>query len=1194
MEPAQTIQHDHDGHTRDAVDPVNPNNPASDAESIADARTLLREPEDPSASASLLRRAIAELAEDEVPERAGLARTRSPDEQLALARTFTPPPEGARRVSAPSSARRPRPLDPQSREFALSDTRHSDVDASADFNVGLRDTQATSPDHELGLRDTQASASHHGLAVSDTIASNSAHPGFAAAAGTEDPRIKSLIRAQLFKNKAAPVKIGRFTVIGRLGEGGMGVVYAAYDDQLDRKVAIKVLRSRSRETSTGHARLLREAQAMARLSHPNIVTVHEVGELADDQVFVAMEFVRGQTLQGWHEAADRSWREILEVYRQAGRGLQAAHDAQLVHRDFKPHNALVGDDGVVKVLDFGLARGTGEEAAGALTEGAAADGDATTPRSILDATLTRTGAIMGTPAYMSPEQHEGKPAGPASDQFSFCVSLYEALYERHPYNCDSLLELVKSVTEGARVDPPSSAHVPAWLHRVVVRGLAVKPEDRHPSMAALVDALDRDPARARRRWLSVAGIAGLAAASSFGIARVSAETIETCPDAQLELAGVWDDEGRDRVRAALLATEVPFAESTWEKIGPRLDSYAASWVDGRDEACATHLAERQSDALFDLRSACLDQRREGLDALVKGLGELTPDAVMNVPTAVASLPSISRCADTQALTAAVPPPEDAALANAVDEARIELARARSRSSLGAFEDALAIVERVSASEESRRYPPLLADAKLLDGATRTDMFVFDAADQSLERALLVALAHEHDEVAAEAIARRVFTLTRTKSPEEALALAPLASAFAERLGQRGDATQGTLLNNLGDAYQASGDLARAREHYRRSIETKRRALGPNHPEVGFTTANLGTLEQEALRLGAAVENYERALTIFASAFGETHPYYAIVLNNLSFTHLNRGEFEAARDTITRARDVIAAALGPEAPLMDHILQTMGALALAEREYPAARQHFTRSLALLERLGASEGMESANSRHGLADALAGSGELERARAEHTRALSLRVKQAGEDAAEVSFSRLRLGDFELELGQLDAAAAHYRASLTIRAELSPKDAPSVAEVHERLGRLALRQRDLPSAREELTRAHELLSAALPPNNPHVVRALRSLAQLELAEGSPERALARLQDVKARYAAVRDAGDPLLALVDFDIARALAGLGRRAEAEEAARAAIAALAELPGYARERGELQALAANGFVPKDIPAPADASTDEPD
>jgi serine/threonine protein kinase len=266
----------------------------------------------------------------------------------------------------------------------------------------------------------------------------------------------------------------------------MGVVVSAHDVALDRKVAIKVVRPDrlAAEPEQGRARLLREAQAMARVSHPNVLTVHEVGTV-DQDVFVVMEFVEGETLAAWMAGGPRPWRDVVRMFERAGRGLAAAHRAGLIHRDFKPENVLVTADGEVRVADFGLALSPGCRSAPTATA--------------LALSLTRTGSVLGTPIYMSPEQHRGEEVDARSDQFSFCVALYEALCGCRPFAGDSSGELLAAITE-RRLTAPVRA-VARWLRAAVHRGLRPLPADRWPDMEALVDALSRDPARTRRPWL---------------------------------------------------------------------------------------------------------------------------------------------------------------------------------------------------------------------------------------------------------------------------------------------------------------------------------------------------------------------------------------------------------------------------------------------------------------------------------------------------------------------------------------------------------------------------------------------------------------------------------------------------------------------------------------------------------------------
>nr|WP_255216787.1 protein kinase [Pseudenhygromyxa sp. WMMC2535] len=289
--------------------------------------------------------------------------------------------------------------------------------------------------------------------------------------------------------------LDRYTVIRELGAGAMGKVYLAYDDQLDRRVAIKLLHGSVGGDSEAKRRLQREAQAMAKLSHPNVVTVYEVGSY-EGELFVAMEYVKGQDLRSWLAAATRELEALRAVFLAAGAGLAAAHDAGLVHRDFKPDNVLVGDDGRARVADFGLAYGL----RGADTSNTE-DERASTSASALDLDLTRTGALVGTPAYMSPEQMIGLPTDARSDQFSFCVALWEALHGQRPFHGDTMNALSERVIGGQLTPPPGEplGGALAWMHAVALRGLSTDPSERWPDMHALLDALADDPAARRRR-----------------------------------------------------------------------------------------------------------------------------------------------------------------------------------------------------------------------------------------------------------------------------------------------------------------------------------------------------------------------------------------------------------------------------------------------------------------------------------------------------------------------------------------------------------------------------------------------------------------------------------------------------------------------------------------------------------------------
>ena len=438
---------------------------------------------------------------------------------------------------------------------------------------------------------------------------------------------------------ARGMQVGRYLVLDSLGAGGMGEVFSAYDPDLDRRVALKLVKFGAREDAElARSRLLREAQALAKLSHPNVVAVYDAGTHGD-RVFIAMEYVQGHTLRRWiSEAAEReaapSWRVALELMLQAGRGLAAAHAQGLVHRDFKPANVMVSEDGRVRVLDFGLARRFGEndslppqvELVVESLDGASG------PRSSLELQLTQTGMVMGTPAYMAPEQFFGGHIDARTDQFAFCVVLYRVLFGLRPFVGESYRELGRAVARGELREMPKAARVPRSIQAAVRRGLSVGRDDRFASMDELLDALERGAGEGRRRRM-LAGtgallLAGLGTAGLLG--RQGERAPAPCQGAEAKLEGIWDDDRRAAVRAAFEATALPYAEDARVAVERALDEHLGRWVELRTEVCeATRVRGDQSEALMDLRIGCLDGKLRDVVALTEVLAQADADVVKN-------------------------------------------------------------------------------------------------------------------------------------------------------------------------------------------------------------------------------------------------------------------------------------------------------------------------------------------------------------------------------------------------------------------------------------------------------------------------------------------------------------------------------------------------------------------------------------
>ena len=694
--------------------------------------------------------------------------------------------------------------------------------------------------------------------------------------GTLDPARRSLALA------AEPTSIGRYTVLRRLGAGAMGVVYAAYDQELDRKVAIKIVKPRSRPTRDQDLRVLREAQALAKLSHPNVVQIYEVGEFRD-QTFLAMEFVQGSTLRDWLAERPRRWQEIVSIVVAAGRGLAAAHHAGLIHRDFKPDNLIVGVDGRPRVLDFGLVRGDALE----LPPGEDEPSEAGAIAHWQHFRLTRSGVIIGTPAYMSPEQLAGKPADARSDQFNFCATLYEALYGHRPFRGKSVEELRDAHEQRALVPAPRSTLVPQWVHRALLRGLSQQPADRWPTIDALLDALARDP---RRTWARVGALAGalaVAGGASYSAAAYQHAEARMCSGAVDELADAWTAARRDAVRAGFSAAG-PLAAASVERVVERLDAYADAWTAMRTEACETHRRAEQSDALYDLRVRCLRDRRLGLQATVDLLEKPDATIVEKAVDLVAGLKPLATCADPDALAAAVPPPEDPRTAAAVAELEDRLPAVQAQTLAGQYDAALAASDDLLRRAEALGYAPLLARVALARGNVEMEQTRPDAAVQDFERGAALALEHGLADVAAEALAKQIFIEGTLQAKfDRALALASMAGALARRAPEPLRA-RALLHNNLGTVHGSRHEHDLALAEYQQAAELWARVPGAE-ADLFRTLNNIGIAFSEAGRPAEGRAPLERALELSSRIYGPDHPQTLVAKVNLAL------HFHQARD-----------------------------------------------------------------------------------------------------------------------------------------------------------------------------------------------------------------------------------------------------------------------------------------------------------
>jgi serine/threonine protein kinase len=382
---------------------------------------------------------------------------------------------------------------------------------------------------------------------------------------------------------------GRYVLVEPIGSGAMGEVWVAIDPDLDRKIALKLLR-RTRASREDNPRLIREARAMARLNHPNVVAVHDVGEV-EGRVFIAMEFVAGESLAEFVARGPHPWSDVLPLLRQAGAGLAAAHAAGIVHRDLKPANVLIGSEGRVRVLDFGLA-------------------------ATQSVTPDRKDATVGTPAYMAPEQHRGESFDARSDQFAFCVTAFESLYGRRPFPGEHRYAVALAIVEGRLDDVPVDQQAPAWIHRTVLRGLARESAARFPDMLALLEQLSRDPVQRRRRWM-FAGSAMAVIAAGVGAWLLRPPPPDPCAEAGDAMAATWSEDRRAALGQWLKGGPAePWREQASQRLLEGIDTRAIEWMASDRTICTDRVAKRATDRLVAARELCLAQQQQAIDMLV--------------------------------------------------------------------------------------------------------------------------------------------------------------------------------------------------------------------------------------------------------------------------------------------------------------------------------------------------------------------------------------------------------------------------------------------------------------------------------------------------------------------------------------------------------------------------------------------------
>ncbi len=936
--------------------------------------------------------------------------------------------------------------------------------------------------------------------------------------------------------------VGRYLILAKLGTGGMGVVYAAWDPVLDRRIALKLLLQGRRDDA--QARLLREAQAIARLLHPNVIAVHDVG-VHEGVVFVAMEYVDGETLRGWQQSRTRSLDEILTVYLGAAEGLAAAHAAGLVHRDFKPDNVMVGHDGRPRVLDFGLARVESSHES-------AARWSASTPQELrshsggeaaLSTDLTREGAVLGTPAYMSPEQFAGLPADARSDQFSWCVSLYEALYGERPFEGASFAALSFAVTSG-KVRPVPAQRVadrgvrgtiPSSVRAILLRGLRPDPSDRYADLASLRRAIEA--ARAgqdrRPRRVAIAAVVGAMALAIF-LLRPSADP---CGAVQEQAQQQWSPRRGQELFAAFST-----AGSEFEAAGTLVRDKVTAWFDGyvaaRRETCEASVVRQElSASIMDDRVRCLERSRREVETVLASFASAAPAILAKALERADALPSIERCMDLDALALELEPPSQEERER-VDALHDHLVLARTLLDAGVPGKAR---EPLSAAESlaiELHYEPILLELALVQGMEdrlagryedavarwRTTHFAarsLGAWSLAVESALSIAntfdrhLQRPVDSMLwadnAQADGGRVEPgLADAVAIQRALSSADATrdeATYAEitALVDRLQAEQGTAslayvraLAARGRIEWILGKVDAALESQRRALELTQALVGPAHPMNIRIRASLGGALLRSGDVGEAIEVLEAGIAIAERTLGKDHPETADIRYNIG------GAYAMAR----RNDDALAAYLE------------------VERVWRATFAPDHSDLGALD--------------NNIATMLRRQGKVDEAIARHERGVAIIQKALGENNDDAARGVMSLAMcWELK-GDLERATKLYEQAAAMQmTTLGPKVADTgdaiynVASMYESLDRFA-------DADREYQRALEIYEATIGPQSPNALLARASMIRSRLRHSPKD---ANAQDVAPLIDALGDREiDPSLRIdLDQVLAAALLLEGR-----------------------------------------------------
>ena len=814
---------------------------------------------------------------------------------------------------------------------------------------------------------------------------------------------------------------------------------------------------------------------------------------------------------------------------------------------------MIGDDGRVRVMDFGLARALDRpevEATGELLR---------SQDTSLSPTLTAEGTLLGTPAYMAPEQYRRGVVDAPADQFAYCVALFEALFGQRPFAGESLASLAANVKRGAIRDAPRRG-VPRWLRQVITRGLAVDAGQRWPGMAALLARIERGQALARVRGAAtVAAALGLVAAGGWGWHRAAQASVAAgCEAEGASIAEVWNDEARARVRASFVATGEAEAAAMAERVMPWLDRQAAAWQLARSEACMDHeLRGLWSAELLDRGLWCLDDRRMVLEALVGELARADKAVLQKAVPAAAGLQSVAECRDAAMLSRLpAPPTEGRAEARAV---RAEFARLSSLAAAGRFKELAEVATAARSRAEALAWPPLVAEAGLWTARSLEQQGTWAEAAVALEDAGFAAMQAGALGIAADAsIGLVMLAGQKLARPEEGLRWARFADLALAELEPRPGLRSAAKLANTALVRSLKGAYAEARGLHEQALAIYEGALGPDHLLVATTLQSLTHVHLNMAAFAEALAANDRALAIREATLGPDHIDVGISLTSRAVVLRNLGRFAEALPLAQRSLRITEAVLGPDHPNVAVALTNVANIQMQIQMNDDVIAWQERGLAIREKALGPEHPDVAASLSNLGGVLMMKHEFERARPLLVRALAIREKVFGGEHREVATSVTNLAIAEQHLGAKAVARTLQARALAILEKTVGPEHPTVAEILIQLGELDREAAAYPAAKGRYERALAIIEKVLGKEHPQVEAALTGLAAVALATRHPGEAVA-LADRAVTAAERRGAAPEERVQARFLLAQALwdapadAGQDRRLALVQA-RAALA----------------------------------------